>query len=129
MQWVKQDPAFDWMTLDYKGFTRSFLQSQRLFNDVIGTDDPDLRGFREAGGKVLLWHGWYDQLIFPEGTIDYYERVLRDRLRPAVHGARCLPLCRRSGCDPVRCVRLPGGVGRTGRSARSDHRLRGQPGW
>lgn len=23
-----------------------------------------------------MWHRWNDQLIFPEGTIDYYERVL-----------------------------------------------------
>src|SRR3954447_13101036 len=38
---------------------------------------PTLRSeFRHAGGKLLMWHGWNDQLIFPEGTIDYYERVL-----------------------------------------------------
>jgi hypothetical protein len=43
---------------------------------VIGTDDPDLSAFRAEGGKVLIWHGWSDQLIFPEGTIDYYERVI-----------------------------------------------------
>jgi hypothetical protein len=23
-----------------------------------------------------MWHGWNDQLIFPEGAIDYYERVI-----------------------------------------------------
>jgi hypothetical protein len=76
MQWAQQDQTFDWTSLDYRGFTEGFRESQRLFNDVIGTDDPDLRDFRNAGGKVLLWHGWYDQLIFPEGTIDYYERVV-----------------------------------------------------
>jgi hypothetical protein len=77
MQWVQQDPTFDWTTLDYEAFTEAFRESQRLFNGVIGTDDPDLRPFRDAGGKVLLWHGSYDQLILPEGTIDYYRRVLR----------------------------------------------------
>lgn len=74
--WIKQDPAFDWKTLDYAGFEQSFRLSQHLFNGVIGTDDPDLSGFRNAGGKVLMWHGWNDQLIFPEGAIDYYERVI-----------------------------------------------------
>jgi Tannase and feruloyl esterase len=74
--WVKQNPAFDWKTLDYAGFEQTFRQSRQLFNDVIGTDDPDLSGFGKAGGKVLMWHGWSDQLIFPEGTIDYYERVI-----------------------------------------------------
>jgi feruloyl esterase len=23
-----------------------------------------------------MWHGWSDQLIFPEGTVDYYNRVI-----------------------------------------------------
>jgi Tannase and feruloyl esterase len=74
--WIEQDPAFDWQTLDYAGFEQGFRESQELFNDVIGTDDPNLSAFREAGGKVLIWHGWSDQLIFPEGAIDYYERVI-----------------------------------------------------
>jgi pimeloyl-ACP methyl ester carboxylesterase len=74
--WVEQNPAFDWRTLDYAGFEQTFRESQQLFNGVIGTDDPDLSRFRQSGGKVLMWHGWSDQLIFPEGTIDYYERVI-----------------------------------------------------
>jgi pimeloyl-ACP methyl ester carboxylesterase len=74
--WIERNPAFDWRTLDYAGFEEGFRQSQELFNAVIGTDDPDLSAFREEGGKVLIWHGWSDQLIFPEGTIDYYERVI-----------------------------------------------------
>jgi pimeloyl-ACP methyl ester carboxylesterase len=75
--WIEQDPAFDWKTLDYAGFEAGFRSSQQLFNDVIGTDDPDLTKFRKAGGRALIWHGWNDQLIFPEGAIDYYERIIR----------------------------------------------------
>lgn len=74
--WVQQDPAFDWHTLGYAGFEHAFMTSQERFHGVIGTDDPDLSSFRDAGGKVLMWHGWYDELIPPEGTIDYYERVI-----------------------------------------------------
>jgi hypothetical protein len=80
--WIKQNPAFDWRTLDYAGFEQSFRVSQQLFSGVIGTDDPNLAPFREAGGKVLMWHGWNDQLIFPEGAIDYYERVIESFQRP-----------------------------------------------
>jgi hypothetical protein len=78
--WVEQNPQFDWKTLDYAGFERDFRASQRLFNDVIGTDDPDLSRFRASGGRLLIWHGWADPLIFPQGSIDYYQRVL-DRTR------------------------------------------------
>jgi Tannase and feruloyl esterase len=80
--WIEQDPRWDWRTLDYAGFEQNMRESRRLFHDVIGTDDPDLSRFRASGGRLLIWHGWNDQLIFPMGTIDYYERVLRTMGNP-----------------------------------------------
>jgi hypothetical protein len=74
--WVHQDPTFDWHTLGYAGFEDAFRASQELFHGVIGTDDPDLASFRDAGGRLVMWHGWHDELIPPEGSIDYYERVI-----------------------------------------------------
>jgi pimeloyl-ACP methyl ester carboxylesterase len=74
--WIHQDPTFDWHTLGYVGFGDAYRTSQDLFHDVIGTDEPDLTPFRDAGGRLLMWHGWYDQFIPPEGSIDYYDRVL-----------------------------------------------------
>ena len=74
--WVEQDRTFDWHTLGYAGFEDAFRTSQDLFHDVIGTDDPDLTSFKEAGGRLLMWHGWSDELIPAEGSIDYYERVV-----------------------------------------------------
>src|SRR4030095_4932733 len=76
--WLERNPAFDWRSLDYAGFEAGFQKSRTQFNRIIGTDDPDLRQFRRDGGKVLIWHGLSDQLIFPEGTIDYYERVVAE---------------------------------------------------
>jgi feruloyl esterase len=73
--WVRQNPGWDWRTVTYEQFEQLFVQSVEMFTDVIGTDNPDLRSFRRAGGKVLIWHGQADQLIFPQGTVDYYERV------------------------------------------------------
>ncbi|GAB3356827.1 tannase/feruloyl esterase family alpha/beta hydrolase [Modestobacter lapidis] len=72
---VLADPDWDYRTLTYEGFEQVFRQSQEMFNDVIGTDDPDLSAFRDSGGKVLSWHGWNDRMIFPMGSIDYFDRV------------------------------------------------------
>jgi feruloyl esterase len=52
-----------------------FDQSVEQYSAVIGTDNPDLTAFRDRGGKAIVWHGWADQLISAEGTIDYYTRV------------------------------------------------------
>jgi hypothetical protein len=42
-----------------------------------------LSQFEKDGGKILIWHGLANQLIFPQGTINYYQRV-----QQAMGGAR-----------------------------------------
>jgi hypothetical protein len=74
--WIEQDPSFDWRTLDIASFEEGFHDSQQKFHRVIGTDDPHLSGFRHRGGKIITYHGWTDQLIFPRGSINYFERVV-----------------------------------------------------
>lgn len=81
--WLERDPDLDWRTITYDRFLRYFHQSVGEFNDVMGADDPDLRPFRDAGGKLVLWHGTYDPLIPPQGTINYYDRVTRRSGGPA----------------------------------------------
>jgi hypothetical protein len=74
--WIEQNPAFDWHTLNVTGFAAGFEESRDKFHEVIGTDDPDLSGFIRHGGKMITYHGWTDQLIFPRGSIDYFNRVV-----------------------------------------------------
>ena len=38
----------------------------------------DLRGFRERGGKLILWQGFADPAAGPYGLPDYYYRLSRD---------------------------------------------------
>jgi len=74
--WIEQNPAFDWHSLTIASFAAGFKKSSEKFHEVIGTDDPDLSAFRRHGGKIITYHGWSDQLIFPGGSIDYFERVV-----------------------------------------------------
>ena len=73
--WLTQNPGFNWETLTYQQFARYFEQSVTEFAYPIATDNPDLSPFERDGGKILIWHGLADQLIFPQGTINYYQRV------------------------------------------------------
>jgi Tannase and feruloyl esterase len=73
--WVQQNPNWNWQTLTYAQFDQLFQQSQDEFSSTIATDNPDLRQFRQHGGKIIIWHGLADELIFPQGTINYYLHV------------------------------------------------------
>jgi feruloyl esterase len=79
LEWFRyfltQNAQFDWKTITPDMYERLFDQSVEEFTAVIGTDNPDLTEFRTRGGKTILWHGWSDQLISAEGTVDYYNRV------------------------------------------------------
>jgi feruloyl esterase len=74
-RWLQRNPSWNWQTLTYPQFDQLFAQSVSEFSSTIATDNPDLSAFRHDGGKILIWHGLADQLIFPQGTVNYYQRV------------------------------------------------------
>jgi hypothetical protein len=39
--------------------------------------DPDLRAFRDAGGKLMIYSGWGDWGVTPSQTLMYYDAVRR----------------------------------------------------
>ena len=54
-----------------------FQQSRQEYESFLGSRDPDLSAFARDGGKMITWHGLADQLIFPNGSRNYYESVLK----------------------------------------------------
>jgi pimeloyl-ACP methyl ester carboxylesterase len=75
--WVAKNPNYKLQDIDYTTLEQLFVESTREYDGVIGTDNPDLSAFQGMGGKLLMWHGLSDQIIFPQGTIDYRGRVER----------------------------------------------------
>ncbi|WP_439377228.1 tannase/feruloyl esterase family alpha/beta hydrolase [Amycolatopsis lexingtonensis] len=74
---LEKQPGFDTSKLTYAQYRDLFRQSVREYDRVIGTADPDLSGFRRAGGKLISFVGTADQLIPPGGTLSYREQVER----------------------------------------------------
>ncbi|GAB1218257.1 hypothetical protein ATERTT37_007510 [Aspergillus terreus] len=72
---IKRNPQYDTSKMSYAEYEAIFYKSIAMYESIIGTDDPDLSAFRDRGGKLLTWHGLADELIFPNGTIHYRERV------------------------------------------------------
>lgn len=74
---VFADPNWDWRTFqltDPAGY-QAFLKAESTFAPVLNAINPNLREFRQRGGKLLQYHGWSDQLIAAQNSIDYYESV------------------------------------------------------
>lgn len=52
--WVYFDPDWDWTTLTYENYAAFFDKTVKLIEPVIGTDNADLRPFRDHGGKLIM---------------------------------------------------------------------------
>ncbi len=66
-----------WRDLSYSQLSNAYDRGVALQAEFgnINTDNPDLSAFKNRGGKILTWHGLADELIFPQGTVNYYHRV------------------------------------------------------
>jgi feruloyl esterase len=60
------------------GFTKkAFWRTVMPSSSYMSATDPDLRDYARSGGKLLLWHGWGDQHISPQSTLEYYDAMRR----------------------------------------------------
>jgi len=75
---VFADPNWDWKTFDLSRPSdyQAVKQAESKLAPILNATNPDLREFRKRGGKLVQWHGWSDQLIAAENSIDYYESVV-----------------------------------------------------
>lgn len=73
---LKSNPKWTGTPLSWDEFQLLYNQAVEQYGSVFGTDNPDLQAFKNNGGKLLLIHGLSDRLIVPQGTIDYYKRVV-----------------------------------------------------
>ncbi len=76
---VFADPAWDWKTFQFDDPAdyQAHVKAEAKLAPILNATNPDLRQFQGRGGKLLQYHGWNDQLISAQNSIDYYESVLR----------------------------------------------------
>jgi len=69
---VFEDPKWDWHTLD---FDRDLRIADEKTGPILNSYNPDLRSFRDRGGRLIQYHGWNDPAIAPRDSIAFYEKV------------------------------------------------------
>ncbi|ETS76935.1 hypothetical protein PFICI_10809 [Pestalotiopsis fici W106-1] len=75
---LAQNSSYDLKNMSHAEFDSFFQQSVNQYRSIIGTDDYNLGKLRASGTKMITWHGMQDQLIPPNGTIDYYDKVQKN---------------------------------------------------
>jgi len=75
-KWIKQDPSWVYTDETYQQYWHDFLTSGRMFDYAMAADNPNLSAFRAAGGKLIMWQGLADQLIFTGDSINFYNEAL-----------------------------------------------------
>jgi feruloyl esterase len=43
---------------------------------ILNATNPDLRAFKNRGGKLIIYHGWNDAAISAGSTVDYYNGLV-----------------------------------------------------
>ncbi|MEY9997406.1 hypothetical protein ABIE67_009525 [Streptomyces sp. V4I8] len=85
-QWARyfltRDPALNTLSLDplRPGRWQQRISDLSAFQDV---NNPDLRAFAKAGGKLLILHGTADEIVSHRSTAEYYRRVMHTMGRTA----------------------------------------------
>jgi feruloyl esterase len=69
---VFENPDWDWRTFDVSRDTQ--LADQKV-GAMVNFTDPNLRPFKEHGGKLLMYQSWQEAAIPPGGLVNYYKSV------------------------------------------------------
>lgn len=72
---VTRNPQGSWQNIDPEkpGEWQARLSALAGLLDMSGTN---LSSFQKRGGKILLMHGLADQIVPPQASVDYYERLV-----------------------------------------------------
>ncbi|HLK06316.1 MAG TPA: TonB family protein [Candidatus Angelobacter sp.] len=91
--WIDSGPGKDLQSVFAHGFYTNMISSKEPVNlktidvetavkladeqqgQTFNAVDPNLKPFAARGGKLIMYHGWSDAALPPQGSINYYNSV------------------------------------------------------
>ena len=70
---VFNDPAWDYRTLK---FDTAATLADKAAGKILNATNPNLKTFFKRGSKLIMYHGWTDQLVAPLNSVKYYTSVV-----------------------------------------------------
>ena len=77
---VFSNPNWDWRTFDLE---RDTAKADEVSRGTLSALDTNLSAFASHGGKLVMYHGWADQDIAPQASINFYTSTLGATKPPA----------------------------------------------
>jgi feruloyl esterase len=71
---VFQDPSWDFRSLD---LGKHVELARKADNGTLSAASPNLKEFVGRGGKLLMYHGWADQIVASRTSVEYYNNVVK----------------------------------------------------
>jgi feruloyl esterase len=69
---VFNDPSWDWRTFDLE---RDLAAAEKAGAGTLSAVSTNLDAFAQRGGKLLMYHGWADQDVPPQASINFYNAI------------------------------------------------------
>lgn len=91
--WIDRGPGKDLQSVFAHGFYTNMISSKEPVDlktinvetavkladsqqgETFNATDPNLKPFATRGGKLIMYHGWSDAALPPQGSINYYNSV------------------------------------------------------
>jgi feruloyl esterase len=82
---IFQDPHWDFHKMN---MDRDVAYADQVDNGLNNAINPHLNPFFSRGGKLIIYHGWADQLVAPLNSVNYYQSVRKTVGAPAKQDMR-----------------------------------------
>jgi len=65
---IFKDPNWDFMKMN---FDKDIEYAEKTDKGLNNANDPNLKPFFAKNGKLMMYHGYSDQIVPPQNSIDY----------------------------------------------------------